>query len=136
MKKLLTLCYCTTLLLAFAGCSKDDDDAIDAALLIGTWQKTEIYDGEYDKWYNESGVTILRADGSGYHALSLTATPSKDDYFTWYCKGNTLVLDFGGGDISEGTIEKLTDTELVLAGSYIGEDGGHYTDRGFYQRVN
>lgn len=136
MKKILTLCSFTVLLLAFAGCSKDDDDAIDSALLIGTWQQTQIYDGELDQWYAETDVLVLHADGSGYEALSLTATPSKDDRFTWHCNGNTLVLDFGGGDIGESSVEKLTDTELVLAGTYEGEDGGHYTDRAFYQRVN
>lgn len=136
MKKLLTFFCCLTLTGLFAGCSDKDDDRIDEGLLIGSWQQTAIYDGQTDKWYSESDVLVLHADGTGYQALSFTTTYT--DEFTWHCSGNTLVLDFGGmyEDISERRIETLTDTELILAQDYEDEDGRACTDREVYERAN
>ena len=129
MKKLFTLLFCAALLGASAGCSDDKDDAtVDAALLVGAWKETAIYDGEYDEWYytNLSPYLFrLNADGTG----------SDQDTFTWTCSGSTLILNFDYGDVSEGNIDLLTETELVVSGSYRGEDGGIYTDVTYYERV-
>lgn len=134
MKKFLKIFTCIALLGAFAGCSDDDDDAIDQALLVGSWQETSVYDGQTDEWYTESDVLVLYEDGTGYQALSFT---SKPDRFNWHCEGNILVKDFGGPyeDISEAIVEKVSDTELVLAQEYEGEDGRTYRDRALYERA-
>lgn len=135
MKKLFTVLACALLLGAFTGCSKDDDHDVDAALLVGSWQQTAVYDGEYDEWVAESDVLVLNADGTGYQARSFSVTPSSYDRFTWRCEGDTFVQDYGGGEVYYSTVETLNQTELVLAGEYEGEDGGRYTDRAFYERV-
>ena len=127
IKNLFALLFGSVLLCASAGCSDDKDDAVDAALLVGAWKMTATYDGEYDRW--EYDVTAdplsLNADGTG----------SDQDNFTWTCSGNTLILNFDYGDVSEGKIDLLTENELVVSGSYQGEDGGIYTDVTYYERI-
>lgn len=134
MKKFLKIFTCIALLAAFAGCSDDDDDArIDEELLIGSWKMTAVYDGEYDKWqYDVSeDLLLLNADGTGSEGSNAY------DRFNWYCEGNVLVLDFGGGEITRGIVAVLSETELVISsGEYRGEDGGTYEDKTCYERVN
>lgn len=120
--------------LVWGGCSDDDEGAVDPSKLVGTWMQTKFYDGELDKWYDdEHDRMIFRKDGTGEMSWSHEAQ-SGSDTFTWTLRGNTIHVDYEG-DTEESRIEKLTDTELVLAGDYYGEDGGRYTDRVFLERI-
>ncbi len=130
MKKFLAFFLCAATLVEFASCSDDEDESIDAALLVGTWKETAQYDGEYDKWSstNLSPYPLrLNADGTG----------SDQDTFTWTCSGNTLIIKYDYDEfVSEANIDLLTETELVISGSYYGEDGRKYTDKKQYERIN
>lgn len=132
MKRLFTWLACAALTLSLGACSDDDDARIDEELLIGSWKMTAVYDGEYDRWeYDVSeDLLLLNADGTGSEGTNAY------DRFTWYCEGNVLVLDFGGGEITRGIVAELSATELVISsGEYRGEDGGTYEDRTCYERV-
>lgn len=144
MKRLFTALLCATALLWSAGCS-DDDEGIDAGQLTGSWEMTRQYDGEYDKWNEEFGlsygqkyVIVFNGDGTGREThTEVTGGHTYVDHmdFTYVVSGNRLrCVETAVDEPFEARIEKLTAQVLVLASDYTGEDGRRYTNRNYYER--
>lgn len=144
MKRLFTLLLFATAL-TWSGCSKDDDDTVDLARLVGTWETTKEYDQEYDEWDSEFGAEFgyistkeFRADGT----CTFREEVVEDQYisemdFTYVVESNILTITEIDYDYSESArIEKLTASELVLAYDYEGDDGRSYTAKVYLKRVN
>lgn len=143
--KRIFLFLCCAAALSWSGCSKDDDDnSVDLSQLVGTWELTKDYDGEYNKWDEEWGEEFgyiwtieFRADGT---AKTHSEVPdySSDREYTYTVASKMLTMtDLKDPDYPEIIrIDKLTASELVLAYDYEGEDGKTYTDKEYYKRVN
>lgn len=144
MKKLFYL-LATVAVVAFVGCSKEDDGELAPGQLArtpeniaGTWKA-------YKEFFEDN-------DGSGWIPLTdqHTFTFDKNGSFSWteygeygtdiltgYYKitGNNLDLDFTGiEDDYKHTIESLTESELVIIWEVIGDEE-HEKDHYYYQRV-
>lgn len=127
-------------LLCCGACSDDKDEvSVDRAKLIGSWLETREYDGENDKWYSFDDGTevtyVFREDGTGEIEVREGATKGYTEEFTFAVQGNRVRMDYDGSDFENPYVETLTDTELVLAGDYLGEDGKKYTDKACFVRV-
>lgn len=143
MKRLFTLLLFAAAL-TWSGCSKDDDDTVDLAQLVGTWEITKMYIGEYGEWDEEWGaefgyiLTIeFRADGTAKTHYEETDYSSDWEY-TYTIESKMLTMtNLKDPDYPEIIrIEKLTSSELVLAYDYEGEDGKTCTDKEYYKRIN
>lgn len=134
MKKLFyALCVCSVL--AFAGCSDDDDTpSVDLSLLNGKWHITEI------RWTNSEGsgsdpmagdswTRTFNPDGTG---LDESAYTSED--FT-YSVDRYLKINYGEGDISAYTIDILTSETLGL-GKGGKDETGEWSQLEIYERIN
>ncbi len=94
------------MVIAFSGCSKDDDD--NGFNIVGTWNidKVEVYMGDMliDTDVDDGTVTF-NADGTG------SATDSDGtDTFNWSLSGNQLTIS----DDEETTVMTLTTMEKNL----------------------
>lgn len=144
MKRLFTLLLFAAAL-SWSGCTKDNNDnTIDPAQLVGTWELTKDYYAEYDEWDEEWGaefgyiLTIeFRADGTAKTHYEETDYSSDREY-TYTIESKMLTMtDLKDPDYPEIIrIEKLTSSELVLAYDYEGEDGKTCTDKEYYKRIN
>ena len=144
MKRLFTLLCCAAAL-SWSGCTKDNDDnTVDPAQLVGTWELTKDYYAEYDEWDEEWGAEFgyirtieFRADGTAKTHLDDQGYILDREY-TYTIESKMLTMtDPEYPDHPEiYRIEKLTSSELVLAYDYEGEDGKTYTDKGYYKRIN
>lgn len=118
---------------------------MDLARLVGTWEITKMYIGEYGEWDEEWGAEFgyiltreFRADGTCTFRVELV----EDQYisetdFTYVVESNIITITEIDYDSSESArIEKLTASELVLAYDYEGDDGRSYTDKEYLKRVN
>lgn len=93
------------MVIAFSGCSKDDDDKFD---IVGTWNidKAEVYMGDMliDADVDDGTVTF-NSNGTG------SATDSDGtDTFNWSLSGNKLTIS----DDEETTVMTLTTMEKNL----------------------
>lgn len=144
MKRLFTLLLFAAAL-TWSGCSKDDDDTVDLARLVGTWETTKEYDQEYDEWYSEFGAEFghistkeFRADGTCTFRKELVEDQrTYETNLIYTVESNIVTFKEEGYDYSESArIEKLTASELVLAYDYEGDDGRSCTDKEYYKRIN
>mgnify|MGYP002981631426 FL=1 len=109
-----------TMSFALTSCSDDDDEPNDPnnENIVGTWERTTTID---DDWWQKDYLQF-KADGT---SISITDTHFMGDsdvyveYGRWTKKGNSLTVKTDtpsdeGIDIDNGTIKKLTKTELVI----------------------
>lgn len=112
MKKILL--FSVMALVAFAtGCSKDDGDSYSAQDVVGTWVLNTSDACPSQVVFSSSGaytVTNIQQNSRG------GCDVINEVKGTYSVSGNTLKSSIGN-ETTEGTIERLTDTELVLKGS-------------------
>ncbi len=141
MKKFFAFLFCAATLAGFAGCSDDDENNVDAALLPGVWRQTAEYDGwddtwEYDDFERYPHYMVLNADGTGAKGLSSpTEASSSDDQFVWRCEGSRFVFRYTDGQAERvWNIEKLTQEELVFSVD-CEDEGEHWVEKESYVRA-
>ena len=162
MKRLFIL-LCGMAMLAGAGCSKSDDNSnpsngnggnggnedgdtptITVSQLIGTWEATKLYDGEFGIWFEEYGEQFgyvetlsFRADGTGLFRTEETGSNTWEEAFTYTVENNIITTrPTDGNENTLYRVEKLTDSEMVLAIGYEGENGKPCTDKIYYKRID
>lgn len=134
----------------FASCSDDDDEKVDAANLVGTWQATysegwEQSGSEKDTWKGSWDITednsymasiyTFTKDGKGVYKFEVIDTP-----FTWTLNGNKLSMteedeyEESGFYTTVATITSYSDTEMVVEASYSDKDHSYY-EKTTYTRV-
>lgn len=131
---------------SFASCGDDDDDVnVSKSALIGTWESVwetgyDKYGSDIDRWdeaytdervkFEEDGtMTVYEYHGSGWN-YEFSAD--------WTLSGNKIILK-AGNETESATIEKLTDTELIVSTLEKGVDDGEayeYYSRVTYKRVH
>lgn len=118
---------------------------MDLARLVGTWEITKMYIGEYGEWDEEWGaefgyiLTIeFRADGTCTFRKELVEDQrTYETNLIYTVESNIVTIKEEGYDYSESArIAKLTANELVLAYDYVGDNGRSYTDKEYLKRVN
>lgn len=121
-------------LAATTSCTDCDGDGGQegGASLVGLWEVTGEYDDELGTWDYEFGaqydyvtITEFYANGTGYAQLTEEGAVFNND-FTYILECNSLTVT-ADGETMNYTIDKLTDTELVLSESYEYQ-GKTYTD--------
>lgn len=160
MKRLFTL-FCGIAMLAGAGCSKSNDNSnpnnggnggnedgdtptITVSQLIGTWEATKLYDGEFGIWFEEYGEQFgyvetlsFRADGTGLLRTEETGANTWEEAFSYTVENNVITTrPTNGNENTVYRVEKLTDSEMVLAIDYEGENGKPCTDKIYYKRID
>ncbi len=136
-----TLKYLSFLLFAFvlsagvASCSDDDD--VDSAAIVGTWEVTwtegyehDLEDPEYNyEWSDAEEDTYVTFNGDG------TGIDADEDLIYWKLKGNKLSVRYDGDDYETTyTVLKLTGTEMVLE-TYEQEEGYEYYEKTTLKKV-
>ena len=160
MKRLFTL-FCGIAMLAGAGCSKSNDNSnpnnggnggnedgdtptITVSQLIGTGEATKLYDGEFGIWFEEYGEQFgyvetlsFRTDGTGLLRTEETGANTWEEAFSYTVENNVITTrPTNGNENTVYRVEKLTDTEMVLAIDYEGENGKPCTDKIYYKRID
>ena len=160
MKRLFTL-FCGIAMLAGAGCSKSNDNSnpnnggnggnedgdtptITVSQLIGTWEATKLYDGEFGIWFEEYGEQFgyvetlsFRTDGTGLLRTEETGANTWEEAFSYTVENNVITTrPTNGNENTVYRVEKLTDSEMVLAIDYEGENGKPCTDKIYYKRID
>lgn len=123
LEKRLIALFCAAALLGGAGCSDGDEASYRQSDLIGTWQKTKLYD---DRWIEENSRLIFRGDGTGEDAWEDDGQRGSDS-FTYALQGNVLTIDYDGYPTTQ-YIAKLTRSELVITDK-------DRTRKAFFKRV-
>jgi len=123
-KQLFFLMLIAGCMLAFTGCSKDDDDAS----IEGRWNaKSEI--GKY----SVNGVEEIDEDTYAPGEYEIAFNDGKfveyyegevDDEGSYSVSGDKLTYDYGDGDKEVVTIKTLNSNTLVLFSEYNYTDGG------------
>lgn len=101
-------------------CSDDDDEPNDPnnENIVGTWERATNID---DDWWQKDYIQF-KADGTSISITDVHFMGDSDvsvEYGKWTKKGNNLTvkadkLSDEGIDIDNGTIKKLTKTELII----------------------
>lgn len=134
MKKLFyALCVCSVL--AFAGCSDDDDTpSVDLSLLYGKWRFTEV------RWSDSEGSGSEPMTGLDARIMTINpdhtgsyASEYYEEKFVWQVN-RYLIFTFDDGDVDAYTIEFLTADELMLGQSSVDSDGP-WSEVEVYERV-
>lgn len=109
-----------TMSLALTSCSDDDDEPNDPnnENIVGTWERATNID---DDWWQKDYIQF-KADGTSISITDVHFMGDSDvsvEYGKWTKKGNNLTvkadkLSDEGIDIDNGTIKKLTKTELII----------------------
>ena len=144
MKRIL-LFLCCAAALSWSGCTKDgDDNTVDLTQLVGTWEVTKLYDGEFGIWFEEYGVQfgyvetlLFRDNGTGMFQTEETGANTWEEAFSYTVENNVITTKpANGNESSVYRVEKLTDSEMVLAIDYEGENGKPCTDKIYYKRIS
>lgn len=142
MKKLFVLLLTTWALIGAASCSDGNDGEGNhgEVSLVGLWEVTAEYDGEYQTWdyefgaqYGYTSVMEFKADGTGYQQDTDGALVEKDG-FRYTLDNGVISIVTDDGEKGAFRIDKLTVTELILAQTYQ-SNGNSYTDLLVCKRV-
>lgn len=109
-----------TMSFTLTSCSDDDDEPNDPnnENIVGTWERATNID---DDWWQKDYIQF-KADGTSISITDVHFMGDSDvsvEYGKWTKKGNNLTvkadkLSDEGIDIDNGTIKKLTKTELII----------------------
>lgn len=138
MKKLLLLLLCITSLV-WSSCGSKDEPEDDTVTLVGKWQATKMYSGEYEMEISLAAQAIVfefRADNTGV-ATSIEDGRLDTTNFAYAVQdGVVTITDSQTGEVQHMNIENLTDSELVISAETEGDDGRFYTDKMYLKRIN
>lgn len=118
--KLLMVALFATVSLALTSCSGDDEpDDPSNESLVGTWERTTNID---DDWWQKDYIQF-KNNGTSISITDVHFMGQSDvsvEYGKWSKNGNKLTVKADnpsgdGIDIDNGTIKKLTSTELILS---------------------
>ena len=118
--KLLMVAIFATMSFAFTSCGNDDEpDDPSNESLVGTWERTTNID---DDWWQKDYIQF-KADGTSISITDVHFMGESDvsvEYGKWTKNGNKLTVMADNPsddaiDIDNGTIKKLTKTELLLS---------------------
>ena len=106
--------------MSYALTSSSDDDPNDSnnENIVGTWERTTNID---DDWWQKDYIQF-QSNGTSISITDVHFMGESDvsvEYGTWIKKGNSLTVKAhnpsdDGMDIDDGTIKKLTKTELII----------------------
>ena len=118
--KLLMVALFATMSFAFTSCGDDDEpDDPNNESLVGTWERTTNID---EDWWQKDYIQF-KNDGTSISITDVHFMGQSDvsvEYGNWSKNGNKLTVKADnpsgdGIDIDNGTIKKLTNTELILS---------------------
>lgn len=118
--KLLMVALFATMSFAFTSCGDDDEpDDPNNESLVGTWERTTNID---EDWWQKDYIQF-KNDGTSISITDVHFMGQSEvsvEYGKWSKNGNKLTVKADnpsgdGIDIDNGTIQKLTNTELILS---------------------
>lgn len=141
-------CFCCAAVLAWSGCTKDND-GVNPDQLIGKWLLTSEYDewvndrgeieGEYDPYtFEESFYIEFWADNTGAMWDTTAGTTDREEFGYRFDTGSQILYWTSGGlsdDDNPPYIEKLNASELIMTW-YRMDEGQRVRDKSIFQRVN
>ena len=107
-----------TISFALTSCSDDEPNDSNNENIVGTWERTTNID---DDWWQKDYIQF-QSNGTSISITDVHFMGESDvsvEYGTWIKKGNSLTVKAhnpsdDGMDIDDGTIKKLTKTELII----------------------
>lgn len=107
-----------TMSFALTSCSDDEPNDSNNENIVGTWERTTNID---DDWWQKDYIQF-QSNGTSISITDVHFMGESDvsvEYGTWIKKGNSLTVKAhnpsdDGMDIDDGTIKKLTKTELII----------------------
>ena len=125
MKKIIYLLIVLGLSFQMISCEKEEDKSY-SSMIVGIWRCSQLIEGNtvWDEWEDEKNYRLIfKADGTGMERTIDDAGKVVRDYtFTWSIWGSNLVMESTTPYVESNTlstIEKITDTELVIKYEFI-----------------
>ena len=142
--KRIFLFLCCAAALSWSGCTKDNDDnTVDLTQLVGTWEITKMYIGEYGEWDEEYGSEFNFVSTKEFHADGTVTVAETQSGYTrswnliYTIDSNILTISETDTDHAISVrIEKLTASEFITSYEYKGENGKTYVDKVYHKRID